>query len=257
MPPTAGGSSLPVAHGGGRGIFSAPELRADADQVSLQVLTFLRELQTKTPARVTIQRGRCARCLTCHRLCPHQAIDIGTPITVVAEACQQCGICIAGCPGQAIEMKEVRLDREIERQLRSPALLPDGTARPSRIVVFGCARSAGQARELIRVAGRQLPEDVQFVEVPCGGIVAARHLLNAFESGADGVLLCTCHTDNCQAEVGNRIARKRAATVSELLAAAGLDARRLRVSSVAANMGTELADMVTVFAADTAALDNR
>ena len=30
---------------------------------------------------------------------------------------------------------------------------------------------------------------------------------HAFDAGADGVMLCTCHSDNCQSEIGNRIAR--------------------------------------------------
>ena len=87
--------------------------------------------------------------------------------------------------------------------------------------------------------------------------MAGHHLLDAFESGADGVMLCTCHTDNCQAEVGNQVARKRAAAVIELLATAGVDARRVRISSVAANMGTELAGMIGAFAAEMAALENQ
>ena len=243
--------------GGGRGILSTAQQRADADQVSLQVLAFLRELETDTPPQVIIQRGRCARCLTCHRLCPHLAIDVGARITVVPEACQQCGICVAGCPAQAIEMKGVRLGREIDRRLKSPAIAPGGETAGSRIVVFGCARSAGQARELIRVTGRPLPKSVDFVQVPCAGTVAGRHLLDALASGADGVMLCPCHTDNCQSEVGNQVARKRAAAASELLSAAGVDARRLRISSVAANQGTELADMIAAFAAEMAALEDQ
>ena len=243
--------------GGGREILSTARQRADADQVSLQVLNFLRDLETETAPLVTIQRGRCARCLTCHRLCPHLAIDVGKRITVVPEACQQCGICMAGCPAQAIKMQGVRLGREIDRRLQAPAMIPDNEPARSRIVVFGCARSAGQAKDLIRLTGQQLPEGVHFIQVPCGGTVAGRHLLDALASGADGVMLCTCHTDNCQSEVGNQIARKRAAAVSELLTAAGVDAQRVRISSVAANMGTELADMIDAFAAEMAALENQ
>jgi len=243
--------------GGGRGIMSTARQRADADQVSLRVLDFLKELETETPPQVTIERGRCARCLTCHRLCPHGAIDIGPHITVVPEACQQCGICMAGCPAHAIEMQGVRLGREIDRRMRAPDITPDEETAISRIVVFGCARSAGQALDLIRLTGQQLPEGVHFIQVPCGGAVAGHHLLDAFESGADGVMLCTCHTDNCQAEVGNQVARKRAAAAIELLATAGVDARRVRISSVAANMGTELAGMIGAFAAEMAALENQ
>jgi coenzyme F420-reducing hydrogenase delta subunit len=101
-----------------------------------------------------------------------------------------------------------------------------------------------------------LPEGVGFIEVPCGGTVSSRNLLDAFESGADGVMLCTCHGDNCQSEIGNRIARKRADGVVQLLAAAGVQTQRLCVASVAANMGVELADMIGAFAEAVAGLDD-
>ena len=242
--------------GGARDVLSGAAQRADADQVTLQVLAFLKELETASVPRVTIQRGRCARCLTCHRLCPHVAIDVGARITVVAEACQQCGICMAGCPARAIEMQDVRLGPEIDRRLQPPATQPDAAVGAGRILVFGCARSAGQAMALIRMAGQQLPQEVAFIEVPCGGTVAERHLLDAFACGAAGVMLCVCHTDNCQSEIGNRLARKRVQAVSELMAAAGVDDGRLRVATVAANMGTELAASVGAFAEEVAALGN-
>ena len=63
--------------GGSRGILSEDEQLADADQVTLNVLAFLQDLDVEPLPEVAIVRGRCARCLTCHRLCPHKAIDIG------------------------------------------------------------------------------------------------------------------------------------------------------------------------------------
>ncbi len=234
--------------GGGRGPLSADQQQADADQVSLQVLNFLKGLDEVPPAQVSIQRGRCVRCLTCHRLCPHMAIDVGPHVTIVPQACERCGICVAGCPARAIEMKGVSLGRDIHGRLSSPAAIPNHHAKPSQIVVLGCARSAGQAMELIRMTGQPLAQGVHWIEVPCGGAVAGRHLLEAFERGADGVMLCTCHTDNCQSEDGSRVARKRAAGVGELLTSAGVDARRLRIASVAANMGNEFANLIAAFA---------
>jgi quinone-modifying oxidoreductase subunit QmoB len=234
--------------GGSRGILSESEQLADADQVSLRVLAFLNQLDVEPLPEVTITQGRCARCLTCYRLCPHRAIDIGSHISVVTAACQSCGVCVAGCPGRAIEMEGLHIDARIERLMRPPALKPPHET--PRIAVFGCARSAGRARELMRMAGHPLPAGVQFIEVPCGGSVAGRHLLAAFEAGADGVMLCTCHTGNCQAETGNQVARMRARASQTLLAAAGVNAQRLKITSVAANMGLEFAYMVEAFIAE-------
>ena len=226
--------------GGSRGILSEEEQLADADQVTLSVLTFLKDLDAEPGPTVAIDRGLCARCLTCHRMCPHRAIDIGEQMSVVTEACQSCGICVAACPARAIDMQGVHIGRDVSRQIRKPALDDRATHRIPQVVVFGCARSAGQARAMSRLTGHRLSKGIQFVELPCAGTLSSHHLLGAFEAGADGVMLCSCHTDNCQSEVGNQVACRRADTARKLLQAAGVDGERLAIASVAANMGNEL-----------------
>ncbi len=233
--------------GGSRGILSAAEQAADADQVSLRVVAFLEGRDADPQPAAVIGQGRCARCLTCHRACPHAAIEIGDHISVVPDACQRCGICVAACPARAIDMEGLPIDAEIRLPLQQPLDAGDRAEPPPRIVVFGCTRSAGRAHAVASQAGQELPTGVQFIEVPCGGAVAGRHLLDAFEAGADGVMLCTCHTDNCQAEIGNQVARRRAAATLDLLTAAGLEQDRLRVTSLAANMSSEWALMITAF----------
>lgn len=233
--------------GGGRGVMSADEQLTDAEQVSLAVMAFLQDADSETLPPAVIQRGRCARCLTCHRLCPHMAVEIGAHISIVPEACQRCGLCVAGCPAHAIGMEGVEIDIDIKRRLEAE---PDDARSPTQtpqIMVFGCARSAGQALGLIRTMGKRLPNGVQIVEVPCGGSIASRHVLNAFERGADGVMLCICHNDNCRSQTGNLILRQRVASMHNLLSSAGLESDRLRIAPVAANMGNELAEMIASF----------
>jgi coenzyme F420-reducing hydrogenase delta subunit/heterodisulfide reductase subunit A-like polyferredoxin len=241
--------------GGSRGILSEGEQLADADQVTLNVLAFLQDLDVEPLPEVEIVRGRCVRCLTCHRLCPHKAIEIGQRISVVTEACQSCGICVAGCPARAIEMEGVQIGADVYRRIRRPVVAEDAPAGPPQVMVFGCTRSAGQALRLSRQAGHVLPRGIQFVEVPCGGTISSRHLLAAFDAGADGVMLCTCHTDNCKSEIGNQVARKRAGSVRNLLKEAGVDGSRLDIASVAANMGNEFTFMINDFVDRIKALD--
>jgi coenzyme F420-reducing hydrogenase delta subunit len=145
-------------------------------------------------------------------------------------------------------MQGVHIGRDVYQQIQKPALDDDAPKRIPQVVVFGCTRSAGQARALSRLTGHRLPKGVQFVELPCAGTISSHHLLGAFDAGADGVMLCTCHTDNCQSEIGNLVARKRADAARNLLLAAGVESDRLTLASVAANMGNELTFMIDAFA---------
>lgn len=233
--------------GGSRGILSREEQLADADQVTLNVLDFLQRLDVDDLPAVAIHSGRCARCLTCHRLCPHKAIEIGPHMSVASSACQRCGICMAGCPARAIEMEGVQVGTEIDRRLQKHAVKENRSGTPPQVMVLGCSRSAGRALALTRLMGLPPARGVQFIEVPCGGAISGRHLLAAFEAGVKGVMLCTCHTGNCQSETGNRVARKRVGSARDLLTAAGMESDRLHVATVAANMGSELAFMVEAF----------
>ena len=233
--------------GGSRGILSEDEQLADADQVTLNVLAFLKNLDAEPLPKVEIDRGQCARCLTCHRLCPHSAIHIADHMSVVTEACQSCGICVAACPARAIDMQGVQIGTDVYQRFRKPEGGEDAPQSKSQVMVFGCTRSAGQALALARLTGHRLPKRVHFIEVPCGGAISSRHLLAAFDAGADGVMLCTCHTDNCKSEIGNQVVRKRADATRNLLQAAGVESDRLNITSVAANMGNEFTFMINAF----------
>jgi coenzyme F420-reducing hydrogenase delta subunit/Pyruvate/2-oxoacid:ferredoxin oxidoreductase delta subunit len=225
--------------GGARGVSSRDEQQTDADQVTVKVLAFLKNEDIESLPKVEIQQGRCARCLTCHRLCPHKAIDIGQQICVVPHACQGCGICLAGCPARAIEMDGLQISTDSKAWRQPPPPHGEHPKTIPNVWVLGCSRSAGQALQLTRTMGCVMPPGVRFIEVPCSGSISSRHLLAAFDAGTDGVMLCTCHTDNCMSDRGNRLARKRADSALYLLKAAGIEKDRLEVSSLAANMANE------------------
>jgi len=191
-----------------------------------------------------INSGHCIRCLTCFRLCPYGAVNKGNRITVVADACAGCGICVAECPRGAIQLGSIRTMIETEDTAigTSERPVPD-----SRIVVFACARSAGKARELAEGQGQKTPVDLKIVTVPCAGAVSVPHILSAFAGGAAGVMVLTCHIDNCHSETGNLHARQRVDYLADHLNRMGFGSDRLEMATLAANMPTEYADLIRRF----------
>jgi quinone-modifying oxidoreductase subunit QmoB len=242
------------AAGGSRGIMSRLEKAADADRVTSKVLAFLNDADRRELPVVEIDRGHCVRCLTCLRLCPHAAIEYGYRMRIEPKACFSCGICAAGCPARAIAIQGVHIREELAHCLNHQAAVQRPPSPQRRVVVFGCSRSARSALDRMAARGIPMPDGLHFVEVPCGGAVSSAHLLAAFDHGADGVMLCTCHLDNCKSHVGNRIARRRGQQVLEILASAGVEAERLSICSIAANMDAEFAALLATFADHIAAL---
>ncbi len=185
-----------------------------------------------------IDSSLCARCLTCFRSCPHGAVSIGERVEIVPEACFACGICEAACPGLAIALSS-------SHKATAPPAAPE--IRPKDLVAFGCRRSAERARALCRHLGRELPKGLVFIQVDCAGSISCKMLMDAFLSDAAGVLVLACHPGNCHAERGNTDARARVEEVQGMLEEIGLDSKRLRFHTLAANTGVEFGRVVREF----------
>jgi len=102
------------------------------------------------------------------------------------------------------------------------------TNKPLNIVLFYCSNSL-DAAVLRQNAGETGADDIKTVSLPCSGKVNLLYLLKAFEKGADGVLLVTCHHGDCKFIEGNLRAQKRAEAVDALLDESGMGRGRMRV----------------------------
>ena len=95
--------------------------------------------------------------------------------------------------------------------------------------------------------GRDLPAGLDIVEVPCAGTVSLSHLMNAFAQGADGVMVLSCHPDNCHSREGNMLAKQRVELLRSRLGEIGFDPRSLSIRTLASNMGVEFGKAVEAF----------
>ena len=93
----------------------------------------------------------------------------------------------------------------------------------------------------------QYPDNVRIVRVPCTGKVDVKYLLNAFEKGADGVMVAGCLEGDCHYLTGNLRARKKVERVKAILEEVGIDPLRLEMYNLSAGQGPRFAEIVTEF----------
>lgn len=79
-------------------------------------------------------------------------------------------------------------------------------------------------------AGAQLlqyPANIKIVAVNCSGRITPKLILNAFEYGADGVLIGACGKGECHYIFGNKTAEAVVKETQQLLQLSGIDPQRL------------------------------
>ncbi len=191
---------------------------------------------------IDVDTEKCARCLTCYRVCPHGAISWnGERIVISSLMCEGCGTCASECPMNAIELKDYadgkikeKLDKIFERE-------------SSPIIGFCCKNSALEAWEEI-ISSRQEMEKLLYpVEVPCAGKVDIDYIMEALVRGAQGVILAACHPGNCKSEKGTTFASYRVYAIKKLLEEVGLDPTRIAFVPVASNEASSFIHRLQAF----------
>ena len=85
------------------------------------------------------------------------------------------------------------------------------------------------------------PSNVKVVKVPCTGRVDILLILQAFESGVDGVYIAGCMEGECHFLRGNLRARRRVEYVKGLLEEVGLGGGRVEMFNMSASQGQRFA----------------
>lgn len=117
-----------------------------------------------------------------------------------------------------------------------------------RIVGFLCNWCSYAGADLAGVSRFQYPTNLRVIRVMCSGRVHPAHILEAFRSGAGGVLVAGCHPPNdCHYISGNLKAKRRVAMLKKLMDQMGMDPERLRLEWVSAAEGEKFAKVVTEF----------
>lgn len=168
-----------------------------------------------------LAREKCASCLTCMRVCPHNApgVRVGGFLYFDADMCHACGACASQCPAQAISLEghsDEEMTRRTERLLEGA---PDDTT-----LVFAC----GCTQALPAMPGAE----VRTLQATCLLRVSEATALKALQSGAHRIAFAGCVESTCRYPHARELVSRRVASLTDTLKQLGL-ADRLIVTSEA------------------------
>ncbi|MCW3985438.1 MAG: hydrogenase iron-sulfur subunit [Candidatus Bathyarchaeota archaeon] len=114
-----------------------------------------------------------------------------------------------------------------------------------KIIGFLCNWCAYAGADLAGVSRIQYPPNIRIIRVMCSGRVDPAFILEAFNDGADGVLVAGCHLpSDCHYISGNFKALRRITLLRRVLKQFGIEPERLRLEWVSASEGDKFASIV-------------
>ncbi len=115
------------------------------------------------------------------------------------------------------------------------------------ILAFCCNWCSYAGADLAGVSRVQYPPNVRIIRIMCTGRIEPSHIISAFESGADGVIVSGCHPGDCHYISGNLRAEEQIQRLKKLFNIIGFDERRLRLQWVSASEGQLFGEYITEF----------
>lgn len=115
------------------------------------------------------------------------------------------------------------------------------------VVGFLCNWCGYAGADLAGTSRLSYPTNIRIIRLMCSGRVEPVFILNAFENGADGVLVAGCHPGDCHYRAGNQHAEKRIEKTKKLLDLVGIGSDRLRLEWISAAEGEKFASVIKDF----------
>jgi F420-non-reducing hydrogenase iron-sulfur subunit len=85
------------------------------------------------------------------------------------------------------------------------------------------------------------------IKTMCSSRIDPQHVLDAFNKGADGVLIGGCHYGDCHYVSGNHQTYRRVEILKKMLPGFGVDKDRLRLEWISAAEGGKLVHVINEF----------
>lgn len=115
------------------------------------------------------------------------------------------------------------------------------------IIGFLCNWCSYTGADLAGVARLQYPPNLRPIRVMCSGMVSPDLVMEAFKTGADGVMVMGCHPGECHYLEGNTRAEARADVISLVLENMGIHSDRFSLTWISSAEASVFADKITRF----------
>ena len=238
-----------TAHGPKNIVESITQAYATASKASIPMAA----KKIKTGAvKASVNQENCVNCNACLVSCVFNAIEssaFGLPRILEAN-CKGCGVCASECPTGAMQLRHYKDDQVIAaiKALFRPRKRPEPNESFKPVILcFACQWCSYAAADLAGVSRIQYPPNVRILRVPCSGRVDVLHILKAFQSGADGVIITGCLIGDCHYIDGNVKAKERVDVMKKSLQSQGINPKRLEIGFASSSEGQKFADMMTNF----------
>lgn len=186
---------------------------------------------------VLVDKDMCITCANCEKICQYGAIKVEKSIAKVDYAlCKGCGTCAVECPAMAISMSNITNEKILASIKEAPKTWRSNEPHILAFVCDWCHN--GNIDQL-----KEHPSG-HIVPVRCTGRVDQLHVLQAFWTGADGVLLIGCHRSDCHYVFGASIAEKRMEEMKKWLKVVGIEPERLRIEQTSADDKRGLSEII-------------
>lgn len=114
-----------------------------------------------------------------------------------------------------------------------------------KIITFCCNYCSYVAADTAGTRKSTYPSNVELIRLPCSGKIDPLYILEAFDKGADGVLVTGCRLEQCHFVEGNYKAADRVEFVKNILDEIGFGGARLHVQFMSAGEPDEFVKAVT------------
>ena len=173
-----------------------------------------------------VEQNKCAACLTCLRVCPYTAPEVGEAAQIAPEKCLACGVCAANCPAGAISL--------------AAELLPETGAIPAaagKITVFVCRGVSAVINLADLAATPGLGEKLYLVEIPTAGALPLEWILTALEHEAAAAAIIGCPPEQCRHPADRAGCQAVYQRAQNLLKQIGLPAESLQYLEAPGDLG--------------------